>query len=78
MNDRLGRVAPGRTVEFAGFDVALDRGFREQLLAYGLAPGRPLTVLQQSPLTLVLCEHVELALETVVAELLWVRAPAAV
>ena len=35
--------------------------------------GHPLEVLQQHPLTVVLCDHVEIALEHVVAGDLWVE-----
>jgi Fe2+ transport system protein FeoA len=37
---------------------------REQLLAYGVAPGRVVDVLQIRPVTIVRVEHVELAFET--------------
>ena len=36
---------------------------REQLLAYGVAPGRMVEVLQTRPVTIVRVEHAELALE---------------
>ncbi len=72
----LDRVEPGRTVEFAGFAEGLDAGFREQLLAYGVQPRQMLSVLQQAPMTVVVCDHVELALETSVARMIQVRTPA--
>ncbi len=69
----LADVEPGRRVEFVGFDRALDRGFREQLLAYGLQHRQVIEVLQQVPMTVVVCDHVELALEPAVARLVEVR-----
>ncbi|GHT95095.1 hypothetical protein FACS1894116_10060 [Betaproteobacteria bacterium] len=45
---------------------------REQLLAYGLTTNHALTVLQQQPMTVVLCDHMELALEHGVAQQIWV------
>ena len=71
----LDRVEPGRTVEFVGFGEGLEAAFRDQLLAYGLQPRHPLKVLQQLPMTVVLCDHVELALESPVARLMRVRVP---
>ncbi len=46
---------------------------REQLHAYGLTSSHPVRVLQQQPMTVVLCEHVELALEHSVARHVWVE-----
>lgn len=70
---RLTGVPVGSALRLADFDPSLDPLQREQLLAYGLAPGHPLQVLQQQPLSVVLCDHVELALEHAVARLLWVE-----
>jgi hypothetical protein len=46
---------------------------REQLTAYGLAESRPLKVLQQRPMTVILADEVELALEHAVARYIWVE-----
>jgi hypothetical protein len=73
--ESLDRVAPGRTVEFEGFADGLDAGFRDQLLAYGVQPKQLLKVLQQQPMTVVVCDHVELALEAPVARMMQVRTP---
>ncbi|MBX3685590.1 MAG: ferrous iron transport protein A [Rhodocyclaceae bacterium] len=70
---RLIGVPVGSKIRLAEFDPALDPLQREQLLAYGLSVGHPLEVLQQSPLTVVLCDHVEIALEHAVASDLWVE-----
>jgi Fe2+ transport system protein FeoA len=72
----LDAVAPGRTVLLARIDESLAADFREQLAAYGIAPGRSLEVIAQRPMTVVVCDHVELALETAIARALVVREPA--
>lgn len=70
----LAIIAPGRDIRLAEFDTALDPLQREQLLAYGLALGCRLRVLQQHPMTLILADEIELALEHCVARQLWVEA----
>lgn len=47
---------------------------REQLLAYGVAPGRVVEVLQTRPVTIVRVEHAELALETALSRAIGVAA----
>lgn len=69
----LSFIAPGTTVHLAGFGDEIDPLQREQLTAYGLAANRPLKVLQQQPLTVILAEEVELALEHSVARFVWVE-----
>ena len=56
-------------------DEAIDPSQREQLIAYGLAAERSLKVLQQHPMTIVMIDEVELALEGSVARHVWVRRP---
>ncbi len=51
----------------------IDAAQHEQLVAYGLAPGRAVRVQQQQPMTIVLIDEVELALEAGVARRIWVR-----
>jgi Fe2+ transport system protein FeoA len=63
----LDRVARGTTVRLAEPDPSLASSFREHLAAYGLVPGHRVTVVTHKPMTIVLCDHVELALEAVVA-----------
>lgn len=70
---RLADIAPGERVEFVGFDATIDPSVRDRLFAYGLALARRLEVLQQQPLTIVLCDHAELALEAAVARSMLVR-----
>jgi Fe2+ transport system protein FeoA len=72
----LDRVAPGATVVLVGFAAALDRSASDELLSYGFQPHHVLEVVQQQPMTVVLCDHVELALEHAVARLIEVRSPA--
>lgn len=59
----LARLAPGCRARIASLDELPERQ-RGQLLAYGLAPGRLVEVLQRSPVTVVRVEHTELALES--------------
>jgi len=73
----LDAVPPGETVVLERVDDTLAAEFREQLAAYGFVPGRLLHVLAQRPMTVVVCDHVELALEGVVARALEVRGPGA-
>lgn len=68
----LAFITPGETVLLAELGPEIDPGQREQLTAYGLAPQRPLTVLQHRPMTVILADEVELALEHGVARHIWV------
>ena len=68
----LSFLLPGVQARVDAIDEAIDPTQREQLVAYGLAPGRPLVVLQQRPMTLVMIDEVELALEDSVARHVWV------
>jgi Fe2+ transport system protein FeoA len=63
----LDRAAPGSSVVLEQIDDSMHAHLREQLAAYGLLPGRRVTVLQQQPLTVIVCDHVEIALEKNVA-----------
>lgn len=68
----LAFIAPGTEVRLAGLGEKIDALQREQLTAYGLAESRPIKVLQQKPMTVILAEEVELALEHSVARHIWV------
>jgi Fe2+ transport system protein FeoA len=70
---RLTGTPSGQRVRLAELGEEIDPLQREQLLAYGLVAQQPLTVLQQRPMTVVLCEHMELALEHGVAHHIWVE-----
>ena len=69
----LAFIPPGTEVRLAGFGEEIDALQREQLTAYGLAELRPLKVLQQRPMTVILADEVELALEHAVARHIWVE-----
>lgn len=68
----LAFIAPGTEVRLAALGEEIDALQREQLTAYGLAESRPIKVLQQKPMTVILAEEVELALEHAVARHIWV------
>ena len=70
---RLIGTPVGRMVRIDDFGDEIDPLQREQLIAYGLAENRPLKVLQQRPMTVILAEEVELALEHGVARHIWVE-----
>ena len=68
----LAFIKPGCEVQLAALGDEIDPHQREQLTAYGLAENRPLRVLQQKPMTVILADEVELALEHAVARHIWV------
>ncbi|MDR2014032.1 MAG: ferrous iron transport protein A [Azoarcus sp.] len=70
---RLTGTPTGHRVRLAEFGEEIDPLQREQLIAYGLTAQQTLTVLQQRPMTVILCEHMELALEHWVAHHIWVE-----
>lgn len=69
----LAFIPAGSEVLLAALGDEIDAAQREQLTAYGLAPGRPLRILQQHPMTVILADEVELALEHCVARYIWVE-----
>lgn len=69
----LAFIAPGTEVRLSALGDEIDPLQREQLTAYGLAEDRPLRVLQQQPMTVILADEVELALEHAVARYIWVE-----
>ena len=69
----LSFLLPGARARVESIDDAVDAAQREQLIAYGLAANQPLVVLQQRPMTSVMIEEVELALEADIARHVWVR-----
>lgn len=68
----LAFIKPGQEVKLAEIGQAIDAHQREQLTAYGLAESRTFKVLQQKPMTVILADEVELALEHQVARHIWV------
>lgn len=71
---RLTGIPEGSQANLAHFDPQIPAVLAEQLHAYGLMPPHPIRVLRQRPLTVVLCEQVELALEHDIAHQIWVEA----
>ncbi len=69
----LSFLRPGDEAVVDSLDQAIEPVQREQLIAYGVAPGRSLRVLRQQPMTLAMIDEVELALENSVARCVWVR-----
>ncbi len=69
----LSFLLPGVRAQVDAIDDAIEPTQREQLIAYGLAANRQLIVLQQRPMTIVMVDEVELALEADVARHVWVR-----
>lgn len=71
---RLTGIPKGTRANLAHFDADIPAVLAEQLHAYGLVPPHAIQVLRQQPLTVVLCEQVELALEHEIAHRIWVEA----
>ena len=69
----LAVLLPGTQAVVECIDAGIATAQQEQLLAYGIAPARAVQVLQQRPMTIVMIDEVELALETGVACLIWVK-----
>ncbi len=65
---QLAELPPGSRSFVSGFQPHLSLENKARLQAYGLTPGQEILVLQQSPVTIVLIEHLELALETEMAK----------
>lgn len=63
---RLSDARPGSVMQVVEIDASVSV-WHEQLQAYGLAPGREVKVIQQSPVTVVRVEHVDLAFESNIA-----------
>jgi Fe2+ transport system protein FeoA len=71
----LAELSPGEEASVVAFEgPAADR--RAQLQAYGLVPGRRLRVVQQRPVTVLLVDHTELAIEGDLARGVKVQRPA--
>lgn len=62
----LSRVKPGSVVRVLEIREAASH-WHERLQAYGIAPGREVTVVQQTPVTVVRVDHVDLAFEAKIA-----------
>lgn len=69
----LTAAAPGSRVVVVRFGPGIAAQQLESLMSYGLDEGRTIEVLRQRPLTVVLVDHTELALEDAVAQAVRVR-----
>lgn len=69
----LSGISAGRTVIVTDLAPELPSNRHQALLAFGVEPGRRLQVLQQSPLTVIRVNHLELALEHELAGLILVE-----
>ncbi len=63
----LAGIPPGSTATVTGFSVDMASIHRERLQAYGLTPGREVTVVRHSPVTVIRVGNSELALEAELA-----------
>jgi Fe2+ transport system protein FeoA len=59
----LSQIPARSQAQVIRFSPHIDHNLRERLLAYGLIPGQQIQVLAQKPLTLLLIDYTELALE---------------
>ncbi|MBK5230313.1 MAG: ferrous iron transport protein A [Thermoleophilia bacterium] len=71
----LADAAPGASVRVRGIGAGAAE-WREHLQAYGISRGREITVVQQSPVTVVRVDHVDLAFEVRIAREIAVDAAA--
>ena len=62
----LSKAKPGSVVRVLAIDEGASK-WHERLQAYGIAPGREITVVQQAPVTVVRIDHVDLAFEDAIA-----------
>lgn len=69
----LSFIQPGQSVLLAALGEEIDPEQREQLIAYGLSEKQVIKVLQQRPMTVILADEIELALEHQVARHVWVH-----
>ncbi len=69
----LAFISPGQEVRLDSLGIEIDSQLREQLIAYGLAETRPIKVMQQKPMTVIIADEVELALEHSIARHVWVH-----
>ena len=70
----LADVRPGHEAQVTNFSDELSPDRRFYLQSYGLIPGQVVHVVQQSPVTVIQIENLELALEGTLARRVHVRA----
>jgi len=71
----LTSVLPGREACVAGFTPDISPERKARLQAYGLVAGQNVRVVQHNPVTVVVIEHLELAMETDLARSVLVSLP---
>jgi Fe2+ transport system protein FeoA len=71
----LTEAVPGTGVVLARLGSGIPVSQLEQLVSYGLFEGRVIEVLRQRPVTVILVDHTELALEPAIAAAIWVYLP---
>jgi hypothetical protein len=69
----LSLMPSGLVVAVTSMDEAIDDGQKELLASYGISPGRTIIIVQQKPMTVVMAEDMEVALEITVSRHVWVR-----
>ncbi len=65
-------LAPRCQAHVTGFSPLLTAERRALLRAYGLVPGYPIYIVQQSPVSVIQVEHAEIALEAELARAIFV------
>lgn len=66
-------LEPNTPARIKGFAPSLSVKLKAHLQAYGIIPGNILRVQQKKPVTIVQVEHTEIALETELAEAIYVE-----
>lgn len=69
----LSFIANGEEVFFSDFDNNIETFQKEQLNAYGIVQDSKLKILQQQPMTVILTDEIEIALEYEIARHIWVN-----
>jgi Fe2+ transport system protein FeoA len=69
----LADVPVGACAWVVKFCERIPRARRDQLQAYGLSPGKSVRIEQHFPVTIVQIEHIEIALERSLAEMIFVK-----
>jgi Fe2+ transport system protein FeoA len=64
----LADISPGSQVELVGYDEGFPTDRKEHLQAFGLVRNNPIQVIQQTPVTIIHLDNIELALENDLAK----------
>jgi Fe2+ transport system protein FeoA len=72
LNQTLADLSPGCSAEVTGFSTHISPKQHAHLQAYGIAPGRMVQVVQRAPVTVVQVDHLEVALEAGLAQLVYI------